>query len=198
LQEDIVSKTSEELKAEVEAKREDIARDLELVGDRVSPGRMVQRRRAAVGQRLRRVQETLTGTPDRLRDQLPDAPAMSDRLSDAPGDVREFTEGNPLAAGIIGFGIGLLAAAVLPDSSKEQRVTQRLQPRLEHAAGELAAAGRDTVDTIKPAAQEAAQAVTESAKESAEAVKQQTATATEQAKTTTKKKASRVRDAVSG
>ena len=88
-----------------------------------------------------------------------------------PDSVAEFTEGNPLAAGLIGLGVGLLAATLIPETKEESRIADKVQGHVDSAATQLAQAGQQTAETIQPAAQDAAMAVKESAKGSAQSVK---------------------------
>jgi len=117
---------ADELKSDLERRREVLGEDLEAVGDRVSPGRMVQRRRAAFRQRFGRIRDQVMGTADSARSGMSDAAgtatdkasegtrAVKDQLSGAPQAVGSAIEGNPLAAGVIAFGAGLLAASLVP------------------------------------------------------------------------------------
>src|SRR4030095_14445549 len=111
----------DELKSDLERQREALGEDLEAVGDRVSPGRVVERRRAALRQGFGRLRDRVMGTADSARGGMSDAAgtasqkageateAAKDRLSAAPQAVGSAPEGNPLAGGVIAFGAGLLA-----------------------------------------------------------------------------------------
>ncbi|MDG5809090.1 hypothetical protein P9869_42085 [Streptomyces ossamyceticus] len=66
------------------------------------------------------------------------------------------TQGNPLAAGVITFGSGLLAASLLPTSQAE-----------EQAASQLSEKASEAIEPVKQAAVESAQKVKEDATETA-------------------------------
>ncbi len=168
-----------DLRRQADEQRDAIARDVDLVTDRVSPSRVADRQKAKVRQSVGSVRESLFGTSDRHRlasdhdDSLRDRASHAlDRANEAtPDSVGEFTEGNPLAAGLIGLGIGLLAATLLPQSREEQRIADKAQDTLDNAAGELARAGQQTAEAIKPAVTDAVDEVKTSAHESVESVK---------------------------
>ena len=52
---------AEQLRREIESRRAGLGRDLEALGDHVSPSRMVQRRRTAAGRRWRGMTSSLMG-----------------------------------------------------------------------------------------------------------------------------------------
>ena len=56
--------TPDELRNELEQQRESLSRDLVAIGDRVSPNRIVERRRMAVRQSFGRAREAVMGAKD--------------------------------------------------------------------------------------------------------------------------------------
>lgn len=182
-----MSTRADELRAEAERQRQSIAADLELVGDRVSPGRMAERRKAAVRQRMTDVRTRVMGavpspssssseggesTVGRVKDQVGGAASSAaSTVADAPQMATQATQGNPLAAGLVAFGAGLLVATLLPESEQEQRLAERVQPQADQLAAGAGQAARQAADEVRPQAEEAAQAVTESARQSAQTVR---------------------------
>jgi len=217
----------EQLRAEAAMRRQAIATDLELVGDRVSPTRIAERRKAAFRQRMQGVRNSVFGTSDRHRMvgahtahqayghptgiDLTDGVTSSaggdsgssltesagsavDTLKEhAPSSLGEVTEGNPLGAAVIGFGVGMLAATLLPSSPDEQRAARKLQGRLDDVGAQLGSSAKEAVEHVKPEAQQAVQDLKESAKESAEAVKSEAQTKVEDVKGTAQEQAEAVR-----
>ena len=55
--------TEDQLKHDAEMQRERMGDTLEAIGDRLSPERMVERRKAAVGQTFRNMKESVMGSP---------------------------------------------------------------------------------------------------------------------------------------
>lgn len=182
-----MSTRADELRAEAERQRQSIAADLELVGDRVSPGRMAERRKAAVRQRVTDVRTRVMGAvpspsssssgggesaAHKVRDQVGGAASSAaSTVGDAPQMATQAAQGNPLGAGLVAFGAGLLVATLLPESEQEQRLAERMQPQADQLAAGAGQAARQAADEVRPQAEEAAQAVTESAKESAHTVR---------------------------
>jgi hypothetical protein len=184
-----VGQTTDELRAEVEERREDVSRDLEAIGDRLSPGRMIERRSAAVRGRFTQARNAVMGTADSATSSVRGATGSAsdsiretagsakDAITRAPGaagqEMLSRTEGNPLAAGLIAFGAGLLAATLIPPSEREQQLAAKAEPGLRTAVDELKAGASDAVEQVKPVAEEAAQRVKDDAKEAVDSVKEQ-------------------------
>lgn len=214
----------EQLRAEAAAHRQSIATDLELMGDRVSPGRIAERRKARLRERVYGVRNTVFGSSERPRPSstyvygqghaattpptgqyqeggTDSGSSVSDRAGGAvhavkehtPDSLGEVTEGSPLAAAVVGFGIGMLAATILPSSPDEQRAARRLQGRLDGAGAELGRTGKEAVEHVKPEAQQAVQDVKDSAKESVDSVKSDAQTKADSVKQTAQTKSDEVR-----
>ncbi len=182
----------EELRADIAERRRMMAEDLEAIGDRASPGQIVNRRRAAVRQRMSGWKETVMGAPGLstlASGSAGDSPGLSDRasdlgdqLSDAPDAIRQRAQGNPLAAGLIAFGAGLLVASVLPESETERRAAENLQPQLASAAAQARDMGQQVAATAKSSASDAAAELKSSATDAAQTVKEQASDAGSQVK----------------
>jgi gas vesicle protein len=104
-------------------------------------------------------------------------------VSSAPDVVRQRTEGNPLAAGLIVFGAGWLISSLLPATSAEQRIATTVkdaaseygQP-VAHQAGQAAQGAKDQ---LGESAQQAAESVRETASDAVSAVKDEAQSATD-------------------
>lgn len=93
----------------------------------------------------------------------------------APEQAMRRTQGNPLAAGLIAFGAGLLAASLIPRTEAEQRATDQLRQQ----AGEL-------IEPVKEAVRESAGTIGQEAKDVTRgAARQVGQTASQAAGTTT-------------
>ncbi|MET0490628.1 MAG: DUF3618 domain-containing protein [Acidimicrobiales bacterium] len=169
-----------ELRQQIDEQRGEISEDLVAIGDRVSPKRMTERKTAAVRERLAGVRDSVMGAKDSVVDKASDrGSALGDKASEAAEQVRQGpelarrgTQGNPLAAGLIAFGGGLLAATLLPSSSREQQlVHDNVQPQLEAAAGQVGVAAQETVEAVNPAVEEAVVEVKDDAQQAVAEVK---------------------------
>ena len=179
-----MGKTAEELRSEIVQQRQDLSRDFEMIGDRVSPSRIVERRTEAAKGRVRRMKEAVMGSADDIgssasdrmgsvRDSAGNAVGeVGGMVADAPHRIEDGTRGNPLAAGVVAFGLGLLAATVLPTTRKERQLTREVQPQLEHAAQAAMAAGKDVAQEMQPAVQQAGSELGDVAKDAAAQVQQ--------------------------
>jgi hypothetical protein len=76
-------------------------------------------------------------------------------VGDAPAQVKARTQGNPLAAGLIAFGAGLLVSALIPASQKEREAADALKTAAEPLTTELTEAAKHVAEGLKEPAQEA-------------------------------------------
>jgi gas vesicle protein len=186
-----MGETPEELRGQLASKREDLTRDLEAIGDRVSPGRVVERRQAAVRMRVSDVKDRVMGAKDVASDHLHESAATTaDTMTDAVhrvGDsTRSHTEGSPLAAGMVAFGLGLVAASVFPATRREKQMAAQAQPALEGAVAQIAPTAKQIANDVRPAAKEAISDIGDNAKEAAAHVKDEARDAAAEAKESAK------------
>jgi gas vesicle protein len=174
-----MGKTAAELRQDIEQQRVDISRDVDAIGDRVSPARIVDRRTEAVKSRFRNAKEAVMGSNDpadpnasrSVADRVSDtkdhaadlAHSAVDGVTGVPDRVVSGTRGNPLAAGLVAFGLGLIAATLIPSSEKEEELARQLQPQLEKASGKVGEAGRELVEGLRPELEDAVQEVKQEA-----------------------------------
>ena len=184
------------LRREIETTRTDMGRTLEEIEDRVSPTRIRERQAERVRSRWEGVRSAVMGSADEVREhgtdlahdaqgRLDDAQeAVQETVHQAPERIEDATRGNPLAAGMIAFGLGALAGSLFPASAPERRAAAGLQDRFEEPVkGALMESGEEVraelqqhaelaVEETKQTAQHAAQRVKTEAQESAEHVQQ--------------------------
>jgi len=98
------------------------------------------------------------------------AGGMAEQARRAPDMVVEQTQGNPLAAGLIAFGGGLLFASLLPPTEAEQRVAGKVREQTEPLQDELVRAGQAVGEDLKSSAQDAAEQVKQRAAEATSTV----------------------------
>ncbi|MCK2212295.1 DUF3618 domain-containing protein [Actinomadura sp. ATCC 31491] len=89
----------------------------------------------------------------------------------APEQAMRGTQGNPLAAGLIAFGAGLLAAALIPRTQAEEQAVGQLREQVGDVLEPVKEAGRETAQQLgqdaKEVAGQAAQQVRQTASEAA-------------------------------
>lgn len=157
----------DQVRADIEATRARLSEEIDQLADRTSPRRMARRRadqaRGAVAGLRERVMGAASDTTSQAGDTARHA-ADSTReaagqagaaVRAAPDQAVRQTRGNPLAAGLIAFGAGLLAASLAPPSEAERQ-----------AAAELSRRAGGAVEPVKEAAAESAQRLREDAMES--------------------------------
>ncbi len=179
-----MGQSAEELRREIEYTRGDLGETLDAIGDRVSPGRIVERRKNKVVNGLSSVRNRVMGTASDAGHSVGDtAGSAVDTIKGAPDAVVQQTQGNPLVAGGIAFGVGVLLASIFPASAKEQQVAGQLKEKAEPLAEDLKQTGqqmaehmkepaREAVESVKQAATEGQQAVADTAKYAAESTGQ--------------------------
>lgn len=186
----------QQLKDEIARQREQVNRDLEAIGDHVLPGRVAERTRTKVRRRLHDVRDRVMGTAEDATSSTGDAlgsagdavtgaahrvgqqaQQIGEQIAAAPQVVTRRAEGNPIAAGMIAFGAGLLLAALLPTSEAEQELADRLAPSIDEARelaqGTAQDAAQHVVADLREPVQEAVEDVKERAAEAAGTVADQ-------------------------
>jgi len=171
-----MAEDTNELRKEISERRDSIADAVDQIENRVSPTAIASRQTGRVRQRFSAMADSVFGNddPDHLRHQGQHSPddgmSLADRaaganeaVSSAPDQLRRQAQGNPAAAGMISFGIGLLLGSVLPESRREQRMIADAQPQLNQTAAQAAVAGQNVVEELKGPAKEAAESLKETA-----------------------------------
>src|SRR4051794_23750477 len=137
------SSDPDEIRAEIEETRARLSDDVDRLGESASPKNVARRQVDKAKEAAGSIKDSLTeagmGKADDAQSGLSDAQgALSDRaasaqqtLADVPSQTRSKTRGNPLAAGLIAFGAGLLISSLIPSSEKEQEAVARLQDKAE-------------------------------------------------------------------
>ncbi|HEV2782738.1 MAG TPA: DUF3618 domain-containing protein [Actinophytocola sp.] len=138
----------DQLRREIEQTQRGLSADVDALTEKVTPRRIMRRR-------IDRARRATSSMRDRIMGTASGTNPAGDR-------VRRTTEGNPLAAGLIAFGLGWLTASVLPPSRREQELAgQAKDVAREHvqpAVGELA-------DQLRENLREPAKRAVESIKE---------------------------------
>ncbi|MCU1503436.1 MAG: hypothetical protein JWM12_2790 [Ilumatobacteraceae bacterium] len=173
---------TEELKREIEATRGDLGYTLDAIGDRVSPGRVIERRKNRITGGVRSAADRVMGKAHDLQQSV--GGAADDAVGAAqglPDNVRAHAQGAPLTAGVLAFATGFLIAAVIPPSDQEKQASTQLSEKIQPIKDEIASAGHDVVEHLKEPAAHAADELKSAAAESLDHVK---ASATDAARDT--------------
>ncbi|MDZ5621418.1 DUF3618 domain-containing protein [Nocardioides bizhenqiangii] len=179
--------TEEQLTGQIADTRQDLSRDVDALYDKVSPGRMVERRKEAVRSRLSTFKDSVMGSAGSaggsaqgaagsVKDTASNATsAVAGTAQSAVGTIERQTQGAPLAAGMVAFGAGMVISALIPASDKEAQAAQRLTEAVKDSpiADEAKAVGQEIGDNLKESATQAAQEVRSSAQDSAASLKEE-------------------------
>jgi len=188
----------EVLRAEIARTRAELSDNVDTLTDTANPKNVANRQVNKVKSAARGVREHLMGAPDDPSDSgtlgeradtvkgtasgvlgsaQDRASGALDTVSDAPSQVQRKTRGNPLAAGLIAFGIGYLISSAIPSSEKEQEAASRLQEKAAPLTDKVRDAASDVADRLREPAQEAAASIKDTATDAVANVKDQGTTA---------------------
>lgn len=177
-----------QVREEIDHTRAEMGGTIDTIADRSSPSRIMDRQRRRVLDRVHALRERVMGTAEDARTSLQQTTGTAtDMGREMPEKVRSQAQGNPMAAGIVAFGSGLLAASILPPSQTERQAASRLREQVQPVLGEVKQSSQQVAHDVKSTAQEAvtevrgtasqsAQHVVEEAKDSAQHVQQQAKT----------------------
>lgn len=181
----------ERMTAEIAGTRESLSRDVDALADKVSPGRVVQRRKEAVRGRLSTFKDSVMGSAQSAGGSAQGAAqsaagSVGDTAHSAVDLVERRTEGSPLAAGLVAFGAGMVISSLIPASKAEAQAAQRIteaakeSPLMDEAKSvgqqvgqELKQSATEAAQEVKGTAQQAAQQVTDEGRSAAQTVQQE-------------------------
>lgn len=190
-----MNESPDAIRAEIERTRRSLGADTDALVDKVTPGKIVDRQKDKVRSKFGSFKERVMGAADDASGSASDvAGRASDAAHDAAHTVKAKAEGNPLAVGLIAFGVGLVAASLIPSSEKEKKLSQTLREEAQPLVDEATAAAKSVASNLQDPAAEAAQAVKESATEAVDHVKSEATSASEDVQS----QAGEARDRISG
>jgi hypothetical protein len=218
----MTSSDPEVIRQQIEDTRRELSYDVDALNEKVNPARVVDRRMTAAKGRVSRVKEKVMGsaqdTSSRTSGMASNAAgsvqnaassaagsvqnaasSAAETVQQAPDTIVRQTQGNPLAAGLIAFGVGWLVSSLLPATEKERQLAQQaetavrenkdallqpakqvaqeigeeLKPAAQQAVGEVKSTAQDAAQTVKAEGQSAAQDVQGQAQQSKETVRSQ-------------------------
>ena len=166
------SNDPDEIRAEIEHTRAALSDDVDALTDTANPKKIAQRQVDKAKDAVVGVKDRVMGSADDAADTARDkASVVGDAVSGAPAAAKQKTRGNPLAAGLIAFGAGLLVSSMFPSSQKEQHAVAGLQDNLEPLKQKVTEAAKDIGAQLKDPAMGAVDAVKNTAAEGAQNVK---------------------------
>jgi len=210
-----VGQRSDEIREEIERTREELSGTLDVIGDRVSPRRAARRSMSGIRGRVSSMRETVMGSPDtgRVRGSMSGvadqtrgmtgraseaASSAAEQVREAPEAIKQQVEGNPLAAGIIAFGAGLLLGSIIPPTEREKRMAESVGEGLRPAVEQAKEAAQEMKSELQDSAQQAAEHLKEQAQGAVQDVKEQAQSATEDVKVDVTDSAQEMKDQTTG
>jgi hypothetical protein len=192
------SNDPDEIRADIEWTRATLSDDVDDLAESVKPKSVAQRQVDKVKDAAGSLKDRVMGSDEddysgstvgdkayAAKDAVADKAyaardTMSEKASDAadavrgaPTTLKRKAQGNPLAAGVIAFGLGMLVSSLIPSSERERQAVSQLQENLEPVKEKATEVARDMGEGLKPAAQVAAESVKTTAQEGVESVKQE-------------------------
>ncbi|MEV4724494.1 DUF3618 domain-containing protein [Micromonospora humida] len=204
-----MSTDPDQIRREIEATRNSLSTDVDALAYKVSPGRIVDDRKQRARNALQKVRDRVMGTASDLGHGTSHAAhSVGDRASAAasavgdgahaaastvgdaahraPQVIRQKSEGNPIAAGLIAFGVGMLVSSLIPASRREQELAAQVKEKAgEHGGAvkeKLGAVAGELTEELREPARQATESLRGTAEEAVHAVRDDTRSAAQEVK----------------
>ncbi|MCC3269529.1 DUF3618 domain-containing protein [Arthrobacter gengyunqii] len=185
-----MSENPDAIRADIEETRRRLGTNVDAVADKVTPSHIVQRQTDKVKDAVFGVKDKVMGAADQMTDKVHSGTGTATdgvgraglAVGDAPHKLADKAQGNPIAAGLIAFGAGLLAASLIPASEKERVAADNIKTAAEPLTNQVADAAKNVAQGLKEPAQEAMDNVRATATEAAQNVQQEGQSAAEDVK----------------
>jgi hypothetical protein len=188
------------IRRQIEDTRRELSYDVDALNEKVNPARVVDRRVSAAKGRITNIKEKVMGsahdttssaqgmasnaagsvqdTASNVAGSVQDAASTAvGAVQQAPDAIVRQAQGNPLAAGMIAFGVGWLVSSLLPASEKEKQLAQQAESAVREHKDALIEpakqAAQEIGEQLKPAAQDALESVKSTAQDAAATVKEE-------------------------
>jgi ElaB/YqjD/DUF883 family membrane-anchored ribosome-binding protein len=186
------------IRRQIEDTRRELSYDVDALNEKVNPARVMDRRLTAAKGRMTRMKERVMGSAhdssshvqgvaSNAADSVQGAASSAvETVQQTPDMVVRQTQGNPMAAGLIAFGVGWLVSSLLPATEKEKQLAQQAETAVRENKDALLAPAKQVAQEIgeelKPAAQQAVDEVKATAQDAAQTVKAEGRSAAEDVK----------------
>jgi len=173
-----MSNDPDQIRAEIAQTRGDLSTNINTLADEMKPSTMMHRQtdkvRSKAGRLKDRVMGSASDTASSLQSSTSSAVSSAEEaVGQAPQMVREQTQGNPLAAGLVAFGLGAVVASLMPPTDKERQAAAMVKEKAEPLTQEATDTARQVADNLKEPARQAAQSVKETATQGAQQVREE-------------------------
>lgn len=182
---------SDQLRRQIEQTRRELGTDVDALGEKVSPRRVMERRvdrtRNAIGGMKEKIMGSTSdvsssagGAVSSAASSMQDtvsgaASSVGDTAADTAHRARRQAQGNPLAAGLVAFGVGWLVSSLLPPTEKERQLAHQVkdqaQPAVQAVGQQAGQALSEVRDNLQQPVHEAVESVKQTAADAAGTVK---------------------------
>jgi gas vesicle protein len=162
----------DEIRNDIERTRRELGQDVDALADKVNPTKIAHRQSDKMRRAATRLKDRVMGSASDVVDDAQSAVGHAgDAVADAPRKVASATQGNPIAVGLIAFGVGLLAASLIPASRQEQEAAEKVKDAAAPVVEKAKDVAMESADHLREPAREAGEAVKERAAEAVDTVK---------------------------
>ena len=195
-----MSSDPDRIRREIETTRNELSSDVDALTDKVNPRRIAGDRVGQARGAFTRAKEKMMGSSSHMGQEATqrmshmagsvrdETRSLGHQSREAMGSVRdearslgqqsrEQAQGNPMAAGLVAFGVGLLAASLIPPSGRERQLAGRARSMASEHSDQLreqaSKVGHQMQDNLREPAQQATQSVRSSAQQGVSAVRDQ-------------------------
>ncbi|MGL4173644.1 MAG: DUF3618 domain-containing protein [Actinomycetota bacterium] len=163
----------DQIRAEIAETRRELSDDVNALAEQTKPRNIAQRKLHRASERATSWKEQVIGKAHGVtQDSLPAAvSATRDAVGDAPERVAARTQGSPLAAGLVAFGIGAILGSLFPVSQQEARVASDVKNKAKPLKEDVASMAQEAAQQLREPAQQAVHSVKEQARAAASTVK---------------------------
>ena len=164
----------DEIREQIARTRTELSDDVDELGDKVSPGQIAKRQVGRVKRSAQTVRNHVMGAADSGTSAAGSAMSSGkDAVTGAPGQVKRQTQGNPMAAGLVAFGVGMLLSSLFPASQTEAQAAAAVKDQAQLLVDEVTAAAKDAASNLREPAQQAVESVKSSAADAVSTVKEE-------------------------
>jgi len=175
------------IRRQIEDTRANLSYEVDALNEKVNPTRVVDRRVGKAKTSVSGLKDKVFGAAHEHGQQAGgtahDAAGSAQNAANqalgavqsAPDTLQRQAQGNPLAAGLIAFGVGWLVSSLLPTSEKEKQLASQAEAAVKEHSQPLVDQAKNVAqemgDNLKPMAQDAVESVKATAQEGVETVK---------------------------
>lgn len=170
--------TPDEIRAQIAQTRAELSSDVDELGDKVSPGQIAKRQTDRIKGSAMKARERIMGAADSGTSSAGGVvSSVQDTVAGAPSQVKQQTRGNPMAAGMIAFGVGVLVSSLFPASKPETQAAAAVKEQAQPLVEQVTDAAKKAAGNLQEPAQQALESVKSTATEAVETVKEEGASA---------------------